>query len=78
MTSRGLVKNDFEQIPEFLHCSVTITLKIQKGHGRHAKKRLRSKNSMAIIPRTQQGHGWLRPATRVVELSQSIIQVSDH
>lgn len=30
---------------------------------------------MAIIPRTQQGHGWLRPAIGVVELSQSIIQV---
>ncbi|KAL0374924.1 UNVERIFIED_CONTAM: DnaJ protein ERDJ2 [Sesamum radiatum] len=29
---------------------------------------------MAIIPRTQQGHGWLRPATGVIELSQSIIQ----
>ncbi|KAF6153662.1 hypothetical protein GIB67_027529 [Kingdonia uniflora] len=29
---------------------------------------------MAVIPRTQQGHGWLRPATGVVELSQSIIQ----
>ncbi|CAL5387539.1 unnamed protein product [Camellia sinensis] len=29
---------------------------------------------MAIIPRTQQGHGWLRPAIGVVELSQSIIQ----
>ncbi|KAL0338596.1 UNVERIFIED_CONTAM: DnaJ protein ERDJ2 [Sesamum angustifolium] len=25
---------------------------------------------MAIIPRTQQGHGWLRPATGVIELSQ--------
>ncbi|KAL1545728.1 DnaJ protein erdj2 [Salvia divinorum] len=29
---------------------------------------------MAIIPRTQQGHGWLRPAIGVVELSQSMIQ----
>ncbi|KAL6559228.1 DnaJ protein erdj2 [Orobanche hederae] len=29
---------------------------------------------MAIIPRTQLGHGWLRPAIGVVELSQSIIQ----
>ncbi|XAR64646.1 hypothetical protein NMG60_11008401 [Bertholletia excelsa] len=29
---------------------------------------------MAIIPRTPQGHGWLRPAIGVVELSQSIIQ----
>ncbi|KAF6157582.1 hypothetical protein GIB67_037155 [Kingdonia uniflora] len=29
---------------------------------------------MAIIPRTQQGHGWLRPAIGVIELSQSIIQ----
>lgn len=30
---------------------------------------------MAIIPRTQQGHGWLRPAIGVIELSQSMIQV---
>ncbi|KAJ8773176.1 hypothetical protein K2173_028353 [Erythroxylum novogranatense] len=29
---------------------------------------------MAIIPRTAQGHGWLRPATGVLELSQCIIQ----
>ncbi|KAK6139990.1 hypothetical protein DH2020_026264 [Rehmannia glutinosa] len=29
---------------------------------------------MAIIPRTQLGHGWLRPAIGVIELSQSIIQ----
>ncbi|RZC57201.1 hypothetical protein C5167_004510 [Papaver somniferum] len=29
---------------------------------------------MAVIPRNQQGHGWLRPAIGVVELSQSIIQ----
>lgn len=30
---------------------------------------------MAIIPRTPLGHGWLRPAIGVIELSQSIIQV---
>ncbi|GMI79955.1 hypothetical protein like AT1G79940 [Hibiscus trionum] len=30
---------------------------------------------MALIPRTAQGHGWLRPAIGVVELSQNIIQV---
>ncbi|GKU89242.1 hypothetical protein SLEP1_g3407 [Rubroshorea leprosula] len=29
---------------------------------------------MAVIPRTAQGHGWLRPAIGVVELSQCIIQ----
>ncbi|XP_068657408.1 dnaJ protein ERDJ2A-like [Aristolochia californica] len=29
---------------------------------------------MAVIPRNPQGHGWLRPAIGVVELSQSIIQ----
>lgn len=29
---------------------------------------------MAVIPRTAQGHGWLRPAVGVVELSQCIIQ----
>ncbi|GMN44524.1 hypothetical protein TIFTF001_013704 [Ficus carica] len=30
---------------------------------------------MAVIPRTAQGHGWLRPPVGVVELSQCIIQV---
>lgn len=30
---------------------------------------------MALIPRTARGHGWLRPAIGVVELSQNIIQV---
>ncbi|GMH09945.1 hypothetical protein Nepgr_011786 [Nepenthes gracilis] len=29
---------------------------------------------MAVVPRTSQGHGWLRPAIGVVELSQNIIQ----
>ncbi|GFY97804.1 DnaJ / Sec63 Brl domains-containing protein [Actinidia rufa] len=29
---------------------------------------------MAIIPHNPQGHGWLRPAIGVVELSQSIVQ----
>ncbi|KAL0321477.1 UNVERIFIED_CONTAM: DnaJ protein ERDJ2A [Sesamum calycinum] len=29
---------------------------------------------MAIIPRTSKGHGWLRPAVGVVELSQCIVQ----
>ncbi|GAB2227056.1 hypothetical protein Drorol1_Dr00008856 [Drosera rotundifolia] len=29
---------------------------------------------MAVTPRTSQGHGWLRPAIGVVELSQCIIQ----
>ncbi|KAL2550576.1 DnaJ protein ERDJ2A [Forsythia ovata] len=29
---------------------------------------------MALIPRTNKGHGWLRPAIGVIELSQSIVQ----
>ncbi|KAF9591516.1 hypothetical protein IFM89_004570 [Coptis chinensis] len=29
---------------------------------------------MAVVPRTPQGHGWLRPAIGIVELSQSVIQ----
>ncbi|GAA0143830.1 scaffold/adaptor protein [Lithospermum erythrorhizon] len=29
---------------------------------------------IALLPRTQQGHGWLRPALGVVELSQCFIQ----
>ncbi|KAL0299590.1 UNVERIFIED_CONTAM: DnaJ protein ERDJ2A [Sesamum radiatum] len=30
--------------------------------------------AMAIIPRTSKGHGWLRPAVGIVELSQCIVQ----
>ncbi|KAF2288983.1 hypothetical protein GH714_023241 [Hevea brasiliensis] len=37
MTSRGLVEGDFEQIGEFLHRAVTITLSIQKEHGKLLK-----------------------------------------
>ena len=37
MTSRGLVEKDFEQIGEFLHRAVTITLSIQKAHGKLLK-----------------------------------------
>lgn len=37
MTSRGLVEKDFEQIAEFLHRAVTLTLKIQKEHGKLLK-----------------------------------------
>ncbi|KAI0522989.1 hypothetical protein KFK09_005378 [Dendrobium nobile] len=37
MTSRGLVEKDFEQIAEFLHQAVTITLTIQKEHGKLLK-----------------------------------------
>lgn len=37
MTSRGLLEKDFEQIAEFLHRAVTITLKIQKEHGKLLK-----------------------------------------
>ncbi|KAK8560785.1 hypothetical protein V6N13_026220 [Hibiscus sabdariffa] len=37
MTSRGLVEKDFEQIGEFLHRAVTITLDIQKQYGKLLK-----------------------------------------
>lgn len=37
MTSRGLVEKDFEQIAEFLHRAVTITLSIQKEYGKLLK-----------------------------------------
>lgn len=37
MTSRGLVEKDFEQIAEFLHRAVTVTLDIQKQHGKLLK-----------------------------------------
>ena len=37
MTSRGLKEADFEQIGEFLHQSILITLSIYKEHGKHLK-----------------------------------------
>ncbi|KAH9604224.1 hypothetical protein KSS87_000408 [Heliosperma pusillum] len=37
MTSRGLLEKDFEQIGEFLHRSVQLTLSIQKEHGKLLK-----------------------------------------
>lgn len=37
MTSRGLVEKDFEQIAEFLHRAVTVTLNIQKEYGKLLK-----------------------------------------
>ncbi|KAL0403653.1 UNVERIFIED_CONTAM: Serine hydroxymethyltransferase 4 [Sesamum radiatum] len=37
MTSRGLLEKDFEQIAEFLHRAVSITLKIQQEHGKLLK-----------------------------------------
>nr|GMD56718.1 DnaJ protein ERDJ2A-like [Ipomoea batatas] len=33
---------------------------------------------MANLPRTSKGHGWLRPAIGVVELSQCIVQVTSY
>ncbi|KAL1137235.1 hypothetical protein V6Z11_A12G293100 [Gossypium hirsutum] len=39
-----------------------------------APRLLEELQKMALIPRTAQGHGWLRPAVGVVELSQCIIQ----
>ncbi|TXG72648.1 hypothetical protein EZV62_001227 [Acer yangbiense] len=37
MTSRGLLEKDFEQVGEFLHRAVTITLSIQKQYGKLLK-----------------------------------------
>ncbi|KAG9446044.1 hypothetical protein H6P81_012172 [Aristolochia fimbriata] len=37
MTSRGLLEKDFEQIGEFLHQAVTLTLNIQKEYGKLLK-----------------------------------------
>lgn len=37
MTSRGLLEKDFEEIAEFLHRAVTVTLNIQKQHGKLLK-----------------------------------------
>ena len=38
MTSRGLQEADFEQIGEFLHQLIKITLDIQKEHGKLLKE----------------------------------------
>lgn len=37
MTSRGLLEKDFEQIGEFLHRAVALTLEIQKEYGKLLK-----------------------------------------
>ncbi|KAF8395357.1 hypothetical protein HHK36_019303 [Tetracentron sinense] len=57
--------------------SAALSLSLQ-GDFRHilelAPRLLEELMRMAVIQRPPQGHGWLRPAIGVVELSQSIIQ----
>ncbi|KAF9597256.1 hypothetical protein IFM89_016397 [Coptis chinensis] len=54
-------------LPPILHGDFRRVLEL-------APRLLEELMKMAVIPRTPQGHGWLRPAVGVVELSQSIIQ----
>ncbi|KAF2593180.1 hypothetical protein F2Q70_00045792 [Brassica cretica] len=55
---------DLKQIPQYT-----------KGYERGEDVELWEIRYMAVLPRTAQGHGWLRPAVGVVELSQWLIRV---
>lgn len=46
MTFRGLVEKEFEQISEFLHQAVSLTLKIQKEYGKLLKDFNKGPNDM--------------------------------
>ncbi|KAL5707877.1 DnaJ protein erdj2a [Ranunculus cassubicifolius] len=58
---------EYADLPVSLHGDFRRVLEL-------APRLLEELLKMAVIPRTPQGHGWLRPAIGVVELSQSIIQ----
>ncbi|CDP05132.1 unnamed protein product [Coffea canephora] len=50
-----------------LQCDLNFVLQL-------APRLLEELMKMALIPRNAMGHGWLRPATGVIELSQCIVQ----
>ncbi|KAL5720228.1 DnaJ protein erdj2a [Ranunculus cassubicifolius] len=58
---------EYADLPVSLHGDFRRVLEL-------APRLLEELLKMAVIPRTAQGHGWLRPAFGVVELSHSIIQ----
>ncbi|XP_043716928.1 dnaJ protein ERDJ2-like [Telopea speciosissima] len=73
----ALVKTELMIQAQLTRESATLYSALQKDF-RHvlelAPRLLEELMKMAIIPRSPEGHGWLRPAIGVVELSQNIIQ----
>ncbi|XP_058107762.1 dnaJ protein ERDJ2-like isoform X1 [Magnolia sinica] len=73
----SLVKTELLLLAQLTRESGALSSTLQ-GDFKHvlelAPRLLEELMKMAVIPRTPQGHGWLRPAIGVVELSQSIIQ----
>ncbi|XP_042481332.1 dnaJ protein ERDJ2-like [Macadamia integrifolia] len=73
----ALVKTELLIQAQLTRESATLSSALQKDFRRVlelAPRLLEELMQMAILPRNHQGHGWLRPAIGVVELSQSIIQ----
>ncbi|XP_051138516.1 dnaJ protein ERDJ2A-like [Andrographis paniculata] len=73
----ALVKSELLMQAHLTRETSAMSLSLQRDYRKMlclAPRLLEELMKMAIIPRTQQGHGWLRPAIGVVELSQSIIQ----
>ncbi|XP_071705859.1 dnaJ protein ERDJ2A-like isoform X1 [Rutidosis leptorrhynchoides] len=73
----ALVKTELLIQAHLTRQTATLTPELQNDFKRVvelAPRLLDELMKMAVIPRTAQGHGWLRPAIGVVELSQCIIQ----
>ncbi|RWR75727.1 DnaJ domain-containing protein [Cinnamomum micranthum f. kanehirae] len=73
----ALVKTELLILAQLTRESATLSSALE-GDFKHvlelAPRLLEELMKMAVIPRNPQGHGWLRPAIGVIELSQSIIQ----
>ncbi|XP_076882392.1 dnaJ protein ERDJ2A-like [Bidens hawaiensis] len=73
----ALVKTELLIQAHLTRQTATLTTELQTDYKRIveiAPRLIEELMKMAVIPRTAQGHGWLRPAVGVVELSQCIIQ----
>ncbi|KAI3705076.1 hypothetical protein L1987_75308 [Smallanthus sonchifolius] len=73
----ALVKTELLIQAHLTRQTATLTPELQNDFKRVvelAPRLIEELMKMAVIPRTAQGHGWLRPAVGVVELSQCIIQ----
>lgn len=73
----ALVKTELLIQAHLTRQTATLTPELQRDFKRVvelAPRLLEELMKMAVIPRTAQGHGWLRPAVGVIELSQCIIQ----
>ncbi|OIV97331.1 hypothetical protein TanjilG_07083 [Lupinus angustifolius] len=73
----ALVKTELLVQAQLTHEFAALSPSLQSDFRRileTAPRLLEELMKMAVIPRNAQGHGWLRPAIGVVELSQCIIQ----